>query len=419
MTKPTQYQRSEESSLAHRIIAAHAQEAKCKALFEWLEDQLDSTWIAQKNAIADNNDNLSIYQQLQQLVRNIVTLGLGNAAVVSAELKRKLHALKPANHPSDVVERLEKIEEVYELLKSHRALVTSTIDEAATAVAVARLPPAAAGDGVVILPVVYKSCPDLPDRDELYNLLLSLVEPSSTNTLISVAMETMESVASWEDIKARVKRIEATSAHKRQRTGEHQPAPGQNHAMLADHGDMTQALMNEQQQQHHQVQQALACAAQQQQIRHMQNMEAQQFQQAQQQAQQLHHQPQQQAVYQTQYQQGYHQQPTLAFAAQAHSRQPVYGMTSSPGICYAHQRGECQRGNTCRFSHDLSTGGGASSAAATATAEACIFHRKGTCTNGDNCRFRHDSGAQQQQQQQQRLPGTLGAHFRGAGGGGV
>ena len=416
VTKPNSYQRTEETSLAHRITAAHLQETKCKVLFDWLADQLDVSWSAQKNAIADNNDNLSIYAQLQQLVRDIVTLGLGNAAVVSAELKRKLHDLHSANNPSEVVSRLEKIEEVYELLKSHRALVTSTIDEAATAEAVAHMPPAVADGGAVNLPVIYKSCPDLPDRDELYNLLLSLVETSSANTLITVAMEGMELTTSWDVIKARVKRIEATSAHKKQRTGEQQAASGQNHAMFADHGDLSRDLMQQQQ-----AQQAIACAVQQQQVSQLQDIDMHQQYQQQVQQQQVQHQAQQQAqqqqpVYLMQHQQGYFQQPTLAFAAQAQSRQPVYGMTSKPGICYAHQRGECNRGSNCRFSHDLATVGGTGTPSATdsTTADACTFHRKGTCIHGDNCRFRHESGAQQQ-----RLPGTLGAHFRGAGVGGM
>jgi hypothetical protein len=28
------------------------------------------------------------------------------------------------------------------------------------------------------------------------------------------------------------------------------------------------------------------------------------------------------------------------------------GRSSGPGVCYAFQRGECERGSGCRFSHD-------------------------------------------------------------------
>ena len=372
--QPTSYHRSEETSLGHRINAALAEEAKCKLLFDWLEDQLDTSWNAQKNAISDNNDALSIYQQLQQLKYFVSTLGLGKASLVSAELMCRLQALPTADDPTEVVARLEKIEEIVALMELHHTTVLATVDEAATAAAIAQLPPVVVGIEVavaVIPPVVYQTCPDIPTRDVLYNLLASLVAQTLANQIVTQQLYSMESVrASWDVITKTVKLIAAASPHKKQKLDH------VGHALSADLID--------------QVRHEIVCAAQQ------QEQQQQQYHQ-----QQFH---QQQSL-------GYPMQQQHMMAFSAYPRPPVYG--KSPGVCYAYQRGECQRGDSCRFSHGtvVPAGREAPSATATATAapstQSCSHYQQGRCIHGDHCRFRHD------------LPGTLGVNFRGAGAGGM
>ena len=177
--KPNAYDRAEETSLGHRLNAALTEEAKCKVLYDWFEDQLGPSWDAQKKSIADNNSTLTVYEQLQRLKQYVSTLGLGKASLVSAELMRRLQALPMADDPIEVNARLEKIEEIVALMELHRATVLATVDEVATVAAIAQLPPAAEGVDVV-LPVVYHTCPDIPTRDVLYNLLSSLVMGSDS-----------------------------------------------------------------------------------------------------------------------------------------------------------------------------------------------------------------------------------------------
>ena len=389
--KPSAYDRAEETSLGHRLNAALTEEAKCKGLYDWFEDQLGPSWDAQKKSIADNNSTLTVYEQLQRLKQYVSTLGLGKASLVSAELMRRLQALPTADDPMEVNARLEKIEEIVALMELHHATVLATVDEVATAAAIAQLPP----EGVdVVLPVVYHTCPDIPTRDVLYNLLSSLVTQTLANQLVTQQLYNLEAVrASWDVITKTVKLIVAATPSKRQKTDH-----GGN-AMLAHceeqyrHDVACAAQLQQQQmqqQQHEQFRHEIACAAQQQQ------------QQQQEQQQQFHQQ-----------QLPMHQQPHM-MAFSASPRPPVYGR--SPGVCYAHQRGECHRGDSCRFSHDSAAPAGreASSATTTATAtaaptatQACIHYQQGRCLHGNNCRFRHD------------LPGTLGTNFRGAGAGGM
>ena len=59
------------------------------------------------------------------------------------------------------------------------------------------------------------------------------------------------------------------------------------------------------------------------------------------------------------------------------------------GVCYAFERGECTRGDSCKFSHE---GGGASSARPSYSGEKrgiCFDFTKGRCTRGDSCKFQH------------------------------
>jgi hypothetical protein len=61
-------------------------------------------------------------------------------------------------------------------------------------------------------------------------------------------------------------------------------------------------------------------------------------------------------------------------------------------VCYAFQKGECTRGDGCRFSHDGGGGGGGGGAPQRASGP-CYAFQKGECTRGDGCRFSHDPNA--------------------------
>jgi hypothetical protein len=93
----------------------------------------------------------------------------------------------------------------------------------------------------------------------------------------------------------------------------------------------------------------------------------------------------------------------------------AYGkVVTGPGPCYAFQRGECQRGTSCRFTHGEASGKSAGlphttaprgfaptsqstpASAPPATPQAhssrkCVFHLQGHCNEGANCRFAHDT----------------------------
>ena len=61
-------------------------------------------------------------------------------------------------------------------------------------------------------------------------------------------------------------------------------------------------------------------------------------------------------------------------------------------VCYAFERGECDRGNSCKFAHPgtdhKGTGGGGGGGAGI-----CYAFRDGNCSYGDSCRFSHDPNA--------------------------
>ncbi len=68
----------------------------------------------------------------------------------------------------------------------------------------------------------------------------------------------------------------------------------------------------------------------------------------------------------------------------------------SAGACYAFQRGECDRGDSCRYSHDAA---GATPGADFAPRErrprgVCYAFQKGECDRGDACRFSHEASAE-------------------------
>ena len=100
------------------------------------------------------------------------------------------------------------MEEICVLLARHRELVTATVDDIATAAAVAQMQPVeVAVDVIVPVPVVYKSCPDLPTDDMLYNLLASLVVETTANLIICAELYRLDKArASEVGISTTVKR---------------------------------------------------------------------------------------------------------------------------------------------------------------------------------------------------------------------
>ena len=63
--------------------------------------------------------------------------------------------------------------------------------------------------------------------------------------------------------------------------------------------------------------------------------------------------------------------------------------STGKNMCYAFQRGECTRGNRCKFSHNLEHGGSINKKAP--LKPMCHdFLRTGKCERGSKCRFRHE-----------------------------
>eukprot|EP01043_Picozoa_sp_COSAG02_P039438 COSAG02_NODE_3113_length_7338_cov_2.845559_6_plen_272_part_00 len=72
------------------------------------------------------------------------------------------------------------------------------------------------------------------------------------------------------------------------------------------------------------------------------------------------------------------------------------GGDGTRGVCYAFQRGECTRGDTCRFSHSGEPGPGGSAYSprgGRGGGGVCYAFQRGECTRGDSCRFLHEKGA--------------------------
>eukprot|EP00808_Paulinella_micropora_P000741 g32362.t1 len=61
------------------------------------------------------------------------------------------------------------------------------------------------------------------------------------------------------------------------------------------------------------------------------------------------------------------------------------GKAGTAPVCFAFQKGECERGDSCRFSHDAA-------AADRSRRQICFKFQKGECSFGDKCRFLHDTG---------------------------
>lgn len=57
------------------------------------------------------------------------------------------------------------------------------------------------------------------------------------------------------------------------------------------------------------------------------------------------------------------------------------------GICYAFERGECDRGDRCRFSHGAASG----DRGAPRSKGVCYAFQRGECERGDQCRYSHEA----------------------------
>ncbi|GMI59088.1 hypothetical protein ScalyP_jg6131 [Parmales sp. scaly parma] len=103
------------------------------------------------------------------------------------------------------------------------------------------------------------------------------------------------------------------------------------------------------------------------------------------------------------------------------------------GVCYDWQKGECQRGAGCRFSHaeegqpdpgqqQQQQGGGGGFGGQQNYGRSrgvCYDWQKGECQRGDGCRFSHSNEGDQQQEQQQGdgAYANFGGQRQGGGGG--
>ena len=71
-----------------------------------------------------------------------------------------------------------------------------------------------------------------------------------------------------------------------------------------------------------------------------------------------------------------------------------YGGSGNPGMCHAFQRGECNRGDSCRYSHDTGAGSyGGGFRNNRPSSGICYAFQRGECDRGDACRFSHDTGS--------------------------
>lgn len=74
------------------------------------------------------------------------------------------------------------------------------------------------------------------------------------------------------------------------------------------------------------------------------------------------------------------------------SRAPYTYDSSRPpstGVCYAFQKGECNRGSSCRYSHDGRPNDSSRDMRANTSNFQCYAFARGECTRGDTCRFQH------------------------------
>lgn len=64
--------------------------------------------------------------------------------------------------------------------------------------------------------------------------------------------------------------------------------------------------------------------------------------------------------------------------------------------CFAYQRGGCDRGDSCRFTHEGGGGGGGGGRSGPSRMgggdRVCYAYQKGECDRGSSCRFTHEGG---------------------------
>jgi hypothetical protein len=98
---------------------------------------------------------------------------------------------------------------------------------------------------------------------------------------------------------------------------------------------------------------------------------------------------------------GWENQPTRCTECK-NAKKARFGEGPSAGpVCYAFQKGECTRGDACRFSHTEGGGGGGGFGGGGGGAPVCYAFQKGECTRGDACRFSHDPNAEAPQRSSQ------------------
>ena len=78
---------------------------------------------------------------------------------------------------------------------------------------------------------------------------------------------------------------------------------------------------------------------------------------------------------------GWENQPTRCTECK-NAKKARFG--EGPPVCYAFQKGECTRGDACRFSHDPNAEAPQRSSAP------CYAFQRGECDRGDACRFSHE-----------------------------
>ncbi|GMI21996.1 hypothetical protein TeGR_g13735 [Tetraparma gracilis] len=95
---------------------------------------------------------------------------------------------------------------------------------------------------------------------------------------------------------------------------------------------------------------------------------------------------------------------------------PSFGADRPKGVCYAWGRGDCSRGSECRFEHQ----GEAGAAPSERPSRVCFAWGNGSCSRGDECRFTHEgeSGATPSERpartfNSDRPQGTCYAHQKG------